>query len=50
LLASAIGWRGLFLVGLAPALLVLMIRYWVPESPRWLMRMGRMVAARKSLA
>jgi MFS transporter, putative metabolite:H+ symporter len=40
LLAPAIGWRGLFLVGLAPALLVLMIRYWVPESPRWLMRMG----------
>src|SRR5208283_5518127 len=29
-LAPAIGWRGLFLVGLAPALLVLMIRYWVP--------------------
>jgi putative MFS transporter len=50
LLAPAIGWRGLFLVGLAPALLVLMIRYWVPESPRWLMRMGRMEAARKSLA
>src|SRR5271165_3467643 len=35
-LAPAIGWRGLFLVGLAPALLVLMIRYWVPESPRFL--------------
>ena len=50
LLAPAIGWRGLFLVGLAPALLVLMIRYWVPESPRWLMRMGRMEEARKSLA
>jgi putative MFS transporter len=50
LLAPAIGWRGLFLVGLAPALLVLMIRYWVPESPRWLMRMGRLEKARKSLA
>jgi len=50
LLAPIIGWRGLFLVGLAPALLVLMIRYWVPESPRWLMRMGRMEEARKSLA
>jgi putative MFS transporter len=50
LLAPVIGWRGLFLVGLSPALLVLMIRYWIPESPRWLMRMGRMEEARKSLA
>jgi putative MFS transporter len=49
-LAPIIGWRGLFLVGLTPALLVLMIRYWVPESPRWLMRMGRHEEARKSLA
>src|SRR5271166_584136 len=49
-LAPVIGWRGLFLVGLAPAALVLMIRYWVPESPRWLLRMGRMEEARKSLA
>jgi hypothetical protein len=26
---------------LVPIVLVLMIRYWVPESPRWLIRMGR---------
>src|ERR1700692_1045958 len=45
-----VGWRGLFLVGLSPLVLVFMIRYWVPESPRWLMRMGRMEEARKSLA
>jgi MFS family permease len=49
-LAPIIGWRGLFLVGLVPAVLVLMIRYWVPESPRWLMRVGRHEEARKSLA
>jgi putative MFS transporter len=49
-LAPVIGWRGLFLVGLTPALLVLMIRYWVPESPRYLMRMGRYEEARKSIA
>jgi putative MFS transporter len=49
-LAPVIGWRGLFLVGLTPALLVLMIRYWVPESPRFLMRMGRYEEARNSLA
>jgi len=50
LLEPMISWRGLFLVGLAPALLVLMIRYWVPESPRFLMRMGRHDEARGSLA
>jgi putative MFS transporter len=49
-LAPAIGWRGLFLVGLAPALVVVMIRYWVPESPHWLMRVGRFAEARESLA
>lgn len=45
-----IGWRGLFVVGLSPLVLVLMIRYWVPESPRWLIRMGRTEEARQSLA
>ena len=49
-LAPVIGWRGLFLVGLTPALLVLAIRYWVPESPRFLLRTGRLEEARKSLA
>src|SRR5919202_59099 len=49
-LLPIIGWRYLFLVGLAPLVLVFMIRYWVPESPRWLMRMGRYEEARKSLA
>ena len=49
-LAPKIGWRGLFLVGLTPALLILMIRYWIPESPRFLMRMGKLDEARKALA
>src|SRR5215472_13952973 len=49
-LAPLIGWRGLFLVGLAPAALVLLIRYWIPESPHWLLRQGRMEEARRSLA
>src|SRR5262249_51593497 len=49
-LAPIIGWRGLFLVGLVPAFLVLMIRYWVPESPRFLLRMGWHEEARRSLA
>jgi putative MFS transporter len=49
-LLPLIGWRYLFLVGLSPLVLVFMIRYWVPESPRWLMRVGRHEEARKSLA
>jgi putative MFS transporter len=45
-----IGWRGLFAVGLLPAALTLYIRAWVPESPHWLMRMGRVEDARRSIA
>src|SRR5205807_813811 len=37
-LLPVIGWRGLFLIGLSPLVLVFMIRFWVPESPRWLLR------------
>jgi MFS transporter, putative metabolite:H+ symporter len=49
-LAPIIGWRGLFAMGLLPAFLTLLIRAWVPESPRWLMRMGQMEEARQSIA
>src|SRR5271168_4257760 len=49
-LGPIIGWRGLFLIGLLPALLTLMIRAWVPESPRWLIRRGRREDARSSIA
>src|SRR5499433_711553 len=49
-LLPILGWRYLFLVGMVPLVLVFMIRFWVPESPRWLMRMGRLEDARKSLA
>jgi putative MFS transporter len=43
-------WRLLFAIGLLPALVVLLVRIWVPESPRWLCRQGRYEEARKSLA
>jgi MFS transporter, putative metabolite:H+ symporter len=49
-LEPLIGWRGLFAVGLLPALLTLLIRAWVPESPRWLIRKGRREEARRSIA
>jgi SHS family lactate transporter-like MFS transporter len=35
LLFQYIGWRGMFMVGVLPALLVLYIRRSVPESPSW---------------
>src|SRR5262249_33998808 len=43
-------WRLLFAIGLLPALVVLLVRLWVPESPHWLARQGRVEEARKSLA
>src|SRR3954467_3022942 len=43
-------WRLLFAIGVLPALVVLLVRLWVPESPRWLCRQGRYEDARKSLA
>jgi len=30
-----LGWRGMFMIGIAPALLILYIRRRVPESPAW---------------
>lgn len=50
LFGTSLGWRGLFALGLIPAPLILLIRLWMPESPHWLMRMGRAQEARKSLA
>ena len=49
-LGGIVGWRGLFALGLLPALLAFLIRVWVPESPRWLISRGRIEEARRSLA
>jgi SHS family lactate transporter-like MFS transporter len=40
-LYNQIGWRGMFMVGALPALLVLYIRRHVPESPAWNAQQGR---------
>jgi putative MFS transporter len=47
---NAIGWRGLFVIGVLPAAFTLVIRAWVPESPHWLMSQGRREDARRSVA
>jgi putative MFS transporter len=48
-LAVHIGWRALFGLGLVPVLVTPLIRAWVPESPRWLIRNGMLEDARRSL-
>jgi MFS family permease len=35
------GWRLAFLIGAGLGLVVLVMRYWIPESPRWLMVHGQ---------
>jgi putative MFS transporter len=48
-LTPLIGWRGLFLIGLAPAALALAFRFWMRESPRWLVSRGRYEEAVRSI-
>jgi putative MFS transporter len=49
-LTPLIGWRGLFAVGVLPALLIFPILYGIPESPVWALRRGRLALARASTA
>lgn len=35
------GWRAAFFIGSALGLIILILRYWIPESPRWLITHGR---------
>ena len=36
----ALGWRLAFLIGTTIGLIILVMRRWIPESPRWLMTHG----------
>lgn len=48
ILRDHIGWRGLFLIGALPLVLVLPYAWFaLPESPRWLASRGRVERARK---
>jgi MFS transporter, putative metabolite:H+ symporter len=44
-IVPAFGWQYMFLVGAAPAILVLFLRTVLPESPRWLASVGRLTEA-----
>jgi len=41
----ALGWRLAFLIGATIGLMILVMRFWIPESPRWLVTHGHAKAA-----
>jgi MFS family permease len=41
LLPVDVGWRAAFAIGAALSLVILLMRMWLPESPRWLITHGR---------
>ena len=46
-LAPDMGWRFAFLIGALLGLVILLMRMWLPESPRWLMTHGRIAEANR---
>jgi MFS family permease len=38
---QAVGWRLAYLIGAVLGLVVFLMRFWIPESPRWLMTHGQ---------
>jgi putative MFS transporter len=44
-LVPVYGWKAMFIVGLIPAVLTIPLRWFMPESPRWLASKGRLAEA-----
>jgi MFS family permease len=40
LFAPDVGWRAAFFIGAALGLVIFLMRFWIPESPRWLITHG----------
>ena len=47
LLVPTVGWQSMFLIGVAPLMLVAFMRRDLPESPRWLVNQGRLEQANR---
>ena len=50
LVDPTLGWRLAFLIGATLGLVILLLRGWIPESPRWLMLHGRAREAEETVA
>jgi MFS family permease len=50
LFAPDIGWRVAFFIGAALGLVIFLMRFWIPESPRWLITHGHQQKAEVILA
>lgn len=50
LVAATAGWRFAFLIGASLGVVIIFIRHYVPESPRWLMTHGREEEAERIIA
>jgi MFS transporter, putative metabolite:H+ symporter len=44
-LVPVYGWKAMFVVGLVPSVLTIPLRWFMPESPRWLTSKGRIAQA-----
>jgi putative MFS transporter len=49
-LLAPLGWRGVAMLGMAPAIAGILIWFFVPESVRWLVAKGRFTEARAEIA
>jgi MFS family permease len=50
LFSADVGWRLAFIIGGLLAVIVIFLRQWLPESPRWLMTHGRAREAEETIA